>query len=124
MNSTAVLGVFLLIGILIVGYMMGIKIRKHKINFKYVYVNYVILFVFAILLGVLFFAPGVLDKMLKLTGFAAPTSLVFTFVLAFLFYTSFLQEIKIAKQNEQIEELARIISVDKALNRENENGKN
>lgn len=106
--------IFLVIGTIIVGFQMNRNIKREKINFKFVYFNYVILGLFLILLLSMSFFPGFLLFLMNITGISTASNFVFLLMISYLFYTSFLQQVQIAKQNEQIEKMARIISVEKA----------
>ncbi|MGL5021644.1 MAG: DUF2304 family protein [Mycoplasmatales bacterium] len=106
--------VFLALGVILVGLRMNYNIKKEKINFKFVYINYIVLILFLIVDLSLAFFPGFMEWLMNVTGISTPSNLVFLFVLAYLFYVSFLQQVQIAKQNEQIEKMARVISVEKS----------
>lgn len=111
------LEVLVMFGLIILLIIMDRFVRKYKINFKFVYLNYIILFIFIFILALLLI-PNIGDLLLKYTGFL-PRDFIIALSIAYLLYTSFIQSLIIAKQNEQIEKIAIILSV-KDIEKENQ----
>lgn len=98
--------IFLFIGVVVVWLRIHKNIKKAKVNFKYVYINYLLLLFFILLL-----MPPFSNILLMITQFDSAANMIFTIVLAYLFYASFLNELTTAKQASQIEQIARELSI-------------
>lgn len=101
--------IFMFIGVLLVWYRMDLNIRHSKINFKYVYINYLVLIMFVLLLF-----PPFTSLLREVTQIESTVNMVFTIVLAYLFYASFINELTSARQETKIEKIAREVSLLKA----------
>ena len=103
------LEILVIIGLIILLLIMDRFVRRYKINFKFVYLNYVILIIFIIILCLLL-VPNIEKFLLDYIGFI-PRDFIIALSIGYLLYSSFLQSLIIAKQNEQIEKIAIILSV-------------
>lgn len=116
------LELIVILGIIILLIIIGHLIKKNKINFKFVYLNYAVLLIFILLVAVLMI-PYVSTWILEKTGFIA-RDILLSLAIGFLFYASFIQGILIAKQNEKIDRVAQLLSVSEALDKKERNEKN
>lgn len=101
--------IIMLIGVLLVWFRMDKNIRQSKIDFKYVYINYLILIMF-----ILLFFPPFTSLLLFITKIKSTANMIFTIVIAYLFYASFINQLTSARQEKNIEKIAREVSLLKA----------
>ena len=111
-----IIEIFGIIGIVLLLFIMDRLIRKNKINFNFVYLNYFML-LFFILLLLLFLIPQVETFILIYTKFILRDFIV-AIAIIYLFYATFIQSLIIANQNKKIETIVTNISVKIAIDEE------
>lgn len=116
------LEIIVIVGIIILLVIMDRLIKKNKINFKFVYLNFTVLLLFIIIV-LLLMIPQVSNLIVDMVGFI-PRDVLLALAIAYLFYASFIQGILIAKQNEKIDRIAQLLSVSEALDKKEKNEKN
>lgn len=103
-----------IVAIILLLVIMSYLIKKNKINFKFVYLNFIVLLCFIAVVLILMI-PQVKPFLMQYVGFI-PRDFLLAVAVGYLFYANFIQGIIIAKQNEKIDKIASIISVEQSLN--------
>lgn len=113
--STALRVVLVIGSFLTTGYILR-KIRQSRMKIEYA-VFWILLSGICIVFSIF---PGIPSFFSHLMGFQAPVNLIFLFMLFALIVKCFLNSVVISRLESQVEELARKIAIEKALEGENE----
>ncbi len=101
-----ILLIFLFVFIFIIFIRMHIMIKRYKINFKYMFLNYVMLFLIAFIN-----MPFITDLFLKHLSISNRFDIMTMIMFVYLMYNNFVLELHIARLNQDVEKIVSELAI-------------